>query len=505
MRVMPYTESLPYALYRADQVRAFDRIAIEEYEIPGADLMERAGSRIFQLLQASWPAARHITVVCGSGNNGGDGFVVARLARQAGLEVLLLQLGDSARIRGDALTMAQKWEEVGGETAPFPGLPRKTDLIIDALLGTGLERDVTGAWAETIESINHHQAPVLAVDIPSGLNSDTGQVMGIAVRADATLSFIGLKQGMFTGAGPDYCGRIHFDALELPARIYGRQILSARRIDWKKQSQLLAPRRRTAHKGDFGHLLLIGGDRGFSGAIRLAAEAAARTGAGLVSVATHPDNAPLLNIGRPELMCHAVTKGVSLAPLIERADAIALGPGLGRGEWGRSLYQQALASGLPLVVDADALNLLAQEPIKRSDWILTPHPGEAGRLLGEKTSQIQANRFEALKSLQERFGGAQVLKGAGTLITDGSSRPPALCSDGNPGMATGGSGDILTGIIAALLVQGFAPGLAAELGVSLHAAAGDRAAVQGERGMLAGDLLSELRPLLNLECDSYEA
>lgn len=494
---MPFTETLPYALYRAEQVREFDRIAIQEFGIPGAELMQRAGSRAFQLLQELWPQATHITVICGVGNNGGDGYVVARLARQAGLQVQLLSLGDPAKLHGDALVMADAWREQAGEIDPYAGLPKKTDLIVDAVLGTGLEREVTGHWAEALQAINRHPAPVLAIDIPSGLNSDNGMIMGCAIQADATISFIGLKQGMFTGMGPDCCGQIHFYALEIPARIYGRQILAARRIDWQKLSQRVQPRRRTSHKGDLGHVLVVGGNRGYSGAARLAAEAAARAGAGLVSVATHPAHAAQLNLGRPELMCRGVENSAELLPLLERASVIALGPGLGLDAWGRDMFRAAMNSGLPLVVDADALNLLSEAPARSERWVLTPHPGEAARLLETDTQTVQADRFAALQRLQARFGGVVVLKGAGSLVGEGSSRPPAVCSGGNPGMATGGSGDLLTGIIAALIAQGSELMEAAELGVVLHAAAGDRAAQQGEIGMLAGDMLAELRGLMN--------
>ena len=497
MRAMPTTDQLPYALYTAAQVREFDRIVIEEYGIPGADLMERAGTRAFHWMQARWPGVSEILVVCGVGNNGGDGYVLARHALQGGLRVRVLQLGDPAKLRGDALSMAEAWQAAGGETEPFTGLPGKPGLIVDAILGTGLERDVSGPWAEAIDQINGHQAPVFALDIPSGLNADTGRVMGSAIRAEASISFIGLKQGMFTGEGPECCGEIAFDALDVPARVYARQLLSARRIDWDKQGELMGERRRTAHKGDFGHLLLIGGNRGYAGAIRLAAEAGARSGAGLVSIATHPDHAAMTNLARPELMCRGVEEAGDLEPLLQQASVVALGPGLGRNEWGERLYLAAASCKQPLVLDADGLYWLSRHPSRRDDRIITPHPGEAARLLECTSAEIQADRFAAVQALQAKFGGLVVLKGAGTLIADGGSQPPALCSGGNPGMATGGTGDLLTGIIAALVAQGEDLRSASELGVSLHAAAGDRAARQGEIGMLAGDLLPELRGLLN--------
>lgn len=497
-RTMPASDRLPHALYRAEQVRALDRSAIETHGIPGLALMERAGAAAFRLLRTRWPGVRRVAVLCGTGNNGGDGFVVARLARTAGLEVTLLQLGDPERIRGDARTSLQAFRALGGESRPFDGLPRETELVVDGVFGTGLEREVSGRWRQALEQVNRHPAPVLALDIPSGLHSDSGRALGVAVHAEATISFIGLKQGMFTGDGPAYCGEIRFDALAVPAVIYSREILAARRLDWAQQATRLSPRRRTVHKGDCGHLLVVGGDLGFSGAARLAAEAGARTGAGLVTLATRPEHAPLTNLQRPELMCHGVDAPAQLEPLLQRASVVAVGPGLGRGGWSRGLLERVLATPLPLVVDADALNLLAASPLKRDDWVLTPHPGEAARLLGTSVAEIQSDRFAAVVRLQQRYGGSVVLKGAGSLVLGPSRRPPGVCSDGNPGMASGGMGDLLTGIIGAFMAQGFEPEQAAGLGVCLHAAAADRAAADGgERGLLASDLMPGIRRLVN--------
>jgi NAD(P)H-hydrate epimerase len=413
------------------------------------------------------------------------------------LAVRLLQLGDAARLRGEALASAEDFLAAGGEVEAFQGLPEHTDLLVDGVFGTGLEREVVGRWRDALEAVNRHPAPVLALDIPSGLHADSGQALGVAVKARATISFIALKQGMFTAEGPEYCGDIHFDALEVPAVVYSREILSARRLDWAQQSSALSPRPRTGHKGDFGHLLVIGGDRGMAGAPRMAGEAAARTGAGLVTIATRPEHASLSAAARPELMCHGVEKPQQLDPLLHRASVVAIGPGLGQGRWGRSLLGRILQTKLPLVVDADALNLLAAEPTERDDWILTPHPGEAARLLAGTTGQIQADRFLAVARLQQRFGGVAVLKGSGTLIQGRASRPPAVCSQGNPGMASGGMGDVLTGVIGGLMAQGFEPEEAACIGVCLHAAAADRAAEAGERGLLAADLMPAIRCLVN--------
>ncbi|MEW8499986.1 MAG: NAD(P)H-hydrate dehydratase, partial [Candidatus Thiodiazotropha taylori] len=421
----------------ADQVRQFDRIAIDEFEIPGEILMERAGVRAFDLLRHRWPEVREILVVCGLGNNGGDGYVLARLALQAGISVRVLQLGDPGKIKGDALLKAEAWMALGQPLEPYQGLPGKPGLIVDAILGTGLERDLRGDWKAAVEQINQHQAPVFALDIPSGLNSDSGRVMGCAVKAAATISFIGLKQGMFTGNGPDCCGEVAFDALEIPAQIYARQLLACRRMDWSKVSASVSRRERSSHKGSHGHLLVVGGDQGYSGAIRMAAEGGARSGAGLVTLATHPEHAPWSNLGRPELMCRGVDADTDLMPLLQQASAVVLGPGLGRTAWGERLYQQVTKTELPLLLDADALYWLARQPDRRDNRLLTPHPGEAARLLGWDTQQVQSDRFAACEALQQRFGGVIVLKGAGTLVGSSGSQPVALCSDGNPGMASG--------------------------------------------------------------------
>lgn len=496
-RKMPDKGRLPHALYRAEQVRELDRIAIEDQGIAGRTLMERAGAAAFALIRERWPEADKVCVLCGVGNNAGDGYVVARLAMEEGLDVQVLQLGEFERLQGDARTNYEAFEGLGGAMRLFDGIPRGTELIVDAVFGTGLERPVEGEWREALEAAAAHPAPVIAIDMPSGLHADSGRVLGFGLKAECTISFIGLKQGLFTGEGPEYAGEVFFNALEVPALIYSSVILSARRIDWTQQSGCLGRRSRNAHKGDFGHVLVVGGDSGFSGAALMAGEGAARAGAGLVTLATRPEHAPLLNLARPELMVHGVRSAEELGPLLERASVIALGPGLGRGPWGMELAGAALQSGKRLVVDADALHLLVEHPARREDWVLTPHPGEAARLLGISVDAVQADRFAAVAALYDRFGGVSVLKGAGALVQSSNRRPPAVCSEGNPGMASGGMGDVLTGVIAGLLAQGLTEALAAEAGVCLHAAAGDRAALGGERGLLATDLLPHLRRLAN--------
>lgn len=495
---MPRKNGLPSALYAAAQVQEMDRISMQQFSIPGDVLMQRAGSAAFDLLRERWPEAKKLLVLVGTGNNGGDGFVVARLALQAGISVKVMQVGDRERLRGDAQTNALRYAALSGEWIDFVGvLPRDADVVVDAVFGTGLQRKVEGQWAQALEAINALPTPVLAIDIPSGLQADTGNVLGIAVRADASISFIGLKQGMFTGEAPAYCGDIYFDALDVPAKVYASQILLARRLDWSRQKKLLSPRSPTAHKGEFGHVLAIGGSMGFGGAARLCAEATLRTGAGLVSLATRSEHVAAVLATRPEIMAHGVGSASQLQSLLDKSNVLALGPGLGMQEWGRGLWDKAMASGIPVVLDADGLNLLAENPHRRDNWVLTPHPGEAARLLDCSVADIQANRFQAVEKLQQRYGGTVVLKGAGTLVADEGTRPVAVCTDGNPGMASGGMGDVLTGVIAGLVAQGWKMPKAAELAVCLHGAAADKAARAGMRGLLAMDLMSHIRRLVN--------
>lgn len=493
---MPRSRSQLALLYRAEQVRELDRIAIEQAGIPAAELMRRAGEAAFAVLRDAWPRAHSLLVLCGAGNNGGDGFVLATLAARAGLAVTLCLQGERGRMSEATRHHAALAEAAGVTPVPFEqSLPGRSDVVVDALLGTGIDREVSGDLARIIDAVNNSSREVLALDIPSGLNADSGRVMGTAVRADSTVTFIGRKQGLYTGAAPDCCGRIHFDALGVPAAVFEAVAATTTLLDEGIIPALLRPRSRLAHKGNAGHVLVIGGDLGFSGAARMAAEAAGRVGAGLVSVATHPDNAGAINIARPELMVRGVADAAALDPLLATASVIAIGPGLGRREWGRKLLLHALRGNQPAVVDADALNIISAAPVERESWVLTPHPGEAARLLDTTTAAVQADRFAAAQAIQRRFGGVCVLKGAGTIVDCGQDC--YISPFGNPGMASGGMGDVLTGVIAGLLAQGFELSVAAALGTLVHGLAGDHAAREGERGMLAMDLMPRLRQLVN--------
>ena len=483
-----------HELYTVDQVRALDRRAIDELGIAGYELMQRAAAAALVCLRRRWPQATRIAVCCGPGNNGGDGFLLAALARDAGLHAEVIALGES---RGEDARHARRTFEQGGgvvqpwrEDLEWPSV----DVQVDALFGSGLQRPLSADAARVAQRMRTSGAPVLALDVPSGVNADTGDVPGEAVQADATVTFIAAKRGLYTGTAPGYVGQVQWESLGLPEALWHGTKADAQLL----QPATLPPRARQAHKGDNGHVLAIGGEHGTAGAIRLCGEAALRGGAGLVSIATRAEHLVALNSARPELMAHAVDGPQALEGLLGRATVLAVGPGLGQGAWGHALWLTALDAGKPMVLDADGLNLLAKEPRQLAgDAVITPHPGEAARLLGCDTAAIAADRFQAVRELARRYGAVAVLKGAGSLIAAPDGRV-AVCPWGNPGMASGGMGDLLTGIVAALLAQGCDAWRAACLGVGLHARAGDLAAERfGERGLLATDLLDPLRRLLN--------
>ncbi|MGH8138301.1 MAG: NAD(P)H-hydrate dehydratase [Steroidobacteraceae bacterium] len=491
--------ALPIALYSTAQVRALDAHAIDTLGIPGYTLMKRAGEAALRYLRTRWPTAHRIVIVCGGGNNSGDGYVLARFAQAAGLTVAVLAAVATEKLHGDARQACEDFKASEGHLRAFsPELLRDGEVIVDALLGTGLQGTVRRDLERVIGQINGAGRPVLALDVPSGLNSDTGVPLGETVRADCTVTFVGLKTGLFIADGPEFAGTVFFDDLEVtPAQSAGFEP-RLERIMESEVLRALPRRRRSSNKGDFGRVLIVGSGTGMPGAARLAGEACLRVGAGLVTVAVAPENVPAIAAGRPELICLPLTGEAGLAEAMDRADVVAIGPGLGRTDWARRSMAAVLSCGKPLVVDADALNLVAEAGARaRDNWILTPHPGEAGRLLGIRTDEVQSDRLAALKLLVDRYRGTVVLKGAGTLVGT-AGRTPGLCERGNPGMATAGTGDVLTGAIAGILAQCRDIWLAARVGVLVHAMAGDAAARAGERGLLASDVARELHNCVNL-------
>jgi hydroxyethylthiazole kinase-like uncharacterized protein yjeF len=489
-------QSLPAKIYSVASVRAIDRAAIEQ-GVDGYTLMKRAGAAAVRVARRRFPDANRWQVVCGAGNNGGDGYVVARLAALDGIVVSVVTMVDPESLTGDAAKACGDFAADGGIVVPWAGeLDSEAELLIDAILGSGLERDVGGAFAEAVGAINAHAASVHAMDIATGIHGDTGAVMGTAVVADLTTTFVGLKAGLFLGAGPAHCGEISFADLEIGDEVRSQTPAIYRRMDDSNLAKVLPPRSRGAHKGDFGHILVVGGGPGMPGAARLCAEGALRAGAGRVSVATHPDHAALITATCPEIMSYGIASKHDLSALLDAADVVAFGPGLGQSDWARECVEVLTESDKPAVWDADALNWLAKSPDKRGNRVITPHPGEAARLLASSTADVQADRPAAIDALVEKYGGTAVLKGAGTLIS-ATTDVPIICTGGNPGMAAPGMGDVLTGIIAALIGQHLPVDVAASAGVELHARAGDAAAALGERGMMASDLLAALRQVAN--------
>lgn len=501
--------NLPQQLYSAEQVRALDRCAIEDYNTPGIDLMERAGAATYFAMRQRWPRAQRIAIFCGGGNNGGDGFVVARLAKDAGLNVTVYLLAEQSRLKGDAKRAFDKM--IQASVPLVTGADQyddQADIMVDALLGTGLSGEVEGPWKASIDWINqlskNSACHVVSADIPSGLHADTGRVMGTAVRADLTVTFIGLKMGLFTAMGPDCCGELVFDNLQVDAEVYDHVSCSATLLNRELFKSIFPRRSSASHKGSHGHVLIIGGNYGMAGAVRMAGEAALRCGAGMVSVACRPEHVAAVVSQRPELMCHALDEDVKqltpcLKELISSVDCIVVGPGLGQDSWAQQIFSLVRESHIPTVIDADALNLLARDhdSAAHDNWVLTPHPGEAGRLLGLTTGEIQNDRFSAIRTLQARYGGSIILKGAGSLVMD-SENKISVCAAGNPGMGTAGMGDVLSGVLAACITQSKNIALSAQVATLLHASAADQAAAQsGERGLIASDLFPYLQLLVN--------
>ncbi len=500
--------SLPEELFSADAVRAIDRYVIDEQGVDGFELMQLAAASAFRQLIKRWPRARHLLVLCGAGNNGGDGYLIAANARRHDLNVHCVAVAPTDKLKGDAkkawLKARQDGVEVhaygesegdfGATAIPFDDC----DVIVDAMLGTGVTGSPRDPFAAIIERCNRSPVPVLAVDVPSGLDATNGVAAEPAIRAELTVSFIAMKAGLMTGAGPECCGQIAFEALgtEQWVPLSGQSPI-ARRVSWQNLMTTVPRRPMHAHKGRFGHVLIVAGDRGFGGAGILAAEAAARTGAGLITLATRPEYVGPALARCPSVMAHGVTHGSELTGLMENASVIVCGPGLGRGAWGQQMLQQVVASGKPRVLDADALNLLSTRvPVPADNHILTPHPGEAARLLGCSVREIEADRLKSAQQMQQMFGGVVLLKGAGTVVAGGKGLP-VIVGGGNPGMATGGTGDVLSGIIGSLYGQFEDAAMATEMGVALHLAAANEASLtRGFMGLLPGDVIDAVPCLL---------
>ncbi|RUO66167.1 NAD(P)H-hydrate epimerase [Pseudidiomarina planktonica] len=504
-------DQLPAFCYQTEQLRNGEQAAADAVGLTMDKLMVRAGEAIWEAVQAY--RFDHLVVVAGPGNNGGDGYVVARLALIAKKPVVVYATEAKSTL---AKQMREEFTAAGGVVKPLQKLPEASfsgaTLVVDALLGNGLSRDVEGEFAAAISRVNEarQQGQITAVvcaDVPSGLQSDSGQPLGTCFYADTTVTFIALKPGLLTGAAADYIGELKFAGLGVADEFANQQQPFAKRLSCESLADYLTPRKRTAHKGDAGTLLVLGGAPGMAGAAVLAGKAALRSGAGKVMVGCHPDSQAVIAPQQPELMVHAISDEHGLQLLLKQADTIVVGPGLGQSEWAHMIWQHAVASSKPLVVDADALRLLAQEASPpTSIWVLTPHPGEAAELLKSTTKTVSAQRWSAVNDIYQSYvsdsanaagnsGGIVLLKGAGTVIR--TQQGYAVNTSGTPAMASGGMGDVLSGIVGALLAQKFPPEQAVYLAVWLHGRAAEVAAENGERGTIASDLLDVLRILIN--------
>ena len=472
------------------------RIEARHAQLP---LMERAGLTAAQLArQLTTDNGKPILIFAGPGNNGGDAFVAARYLKQWFFAVTVVFTGDVTRLPADAAAAVARWHAAGGTTTDQPPPSAGWGLVIDGLFGIGLTRDIDGRYADWISAINASGAPVLAIDIPSGLDADSGRVHGCCVRATHTLTFIGTKAGLITLDGPDHCGALYLDDLDLH---HGTDTAPGYVISTGAVTGVLAPRLRNTHKGSHGSVGIIGGDTGMVGAALLTARAALKLGAGRVYAGLLARDAPLLDTAQPELMIRSADEVLKLPQL----SCLAVGPGLGLTPDAVFYLRCALHANLPLVIDADALNsIAASEKLKidlkkiETPKVLTPHPAEAARLLGCSTNEVQADRIAAATALANQFDAYVVLKGAGSVCAS-PGQPWRINTSGNPGMASAGMGDVLTGIVAALLAQGAAPQSAVNAAVWLHGAAADVCVANGTGpvGLCASATIDAARQLLN--------
>jgi len=485
-------------LYTNDEIRRIEALAASHPVPP--PLMERAGLAAAELArELAGSSGKRIAVLAGPGNNGGDAFVLARHLRSWWFDVAVTFAGDPEKLSPDASAALHAWQSAGGKVASELPSARECALVVDGIFGIGLHRELTGRYAELVAWTHSADAPVLALDVPSGLDSDTGRVLGCAVRAHHTITFIALKPGLLTLDGPDHGGTLHVAPLGLdaPALVPPQGSL----IGAEALQPVLAPRKRNSHKGSFGSAAIVGGAPGMVGAAWLAGRAALKLGAGRVYVGLVDEHAPAVDPIQPELMLRPAAAVLDMDPLT----AFAVGPGLGQSDEARALLRRALDSGLPLVLDADALNLLsAHADLRRAlvertaPSLLTPHPAEAARLLGIATADVQRDRVASAVGIAKRYRAGIVLKGAGSICAwpDGTW---AINTSGNPGMASAGMGDVLSGLLAALLAQGAEPEAALTAGVFLHGAAADALVAEGigPVGLAASEVIDAARKVFN--------
>lgn len=502
-------------LYTSKQTRKIDNLAIKQKDISGYSLMQDAAEFSLNVLIQEWGKADQVVVFCSKGKNSGDGFLLASYAKEFGLDSLIVLSSPIKDISGVAKKAFEEAKESGVSVVSSNSFNKikitKNAVIVDALIGTGLKGEVRSSIKKAIKSINKLSLknPVLSLDIPSGTCSDTGKTRGASVVADTTATFVGQKRGCFTSEGRSCSGEIFFSDLNIPKSVSSKVKSECSLLDMENQIDKIILRDLNSHKGNFGHVLVVGGNSGYGGAGILAAKAAAYSGAGLVGLATKPEHVGPSIVSCPEVMAIGVDSGQDLESYLENPNVIAVGPGLGQTAWSEQLLQRVFIEAdkrqVSVILDADALNLLSTLKLstkRPENLIITPHPGEAARLLGKTIHEIESDRFKSVALLQEKYNAVVVLKGSGSLVCYKKLglQKIGVCNAGNPGMATGGMGDILTGLIAGLLAQGLSASDAAQMGVDLHAKSADLASLEvGEIGLLPSDVLEEIRYLLQYD------
>ena len=507
----------PLNLYQAQASRSIDTAAATFYQTPSFELMKRAGQAAFACLSTRWPQAEVITLVCGTGNNGGDGFVVARLAARAFDQVQVILVGSKSQITKDAAKALKQLESTPVKLTCLAPDDRQllrhisgtcTHLWVDALFGSGLNRTLTPAYTAIIDQLNQHPAPVFSLDLPSGIHPDTGAVLGNAVKAAVTLSFITLKPGQFRDTGKAHCGQLGLAQLAVENCLMENYPSTATRLHFKANA--LPSLHPNAHKGTQGTLVCIGGNQGMGGAILLAAQAALHLGVGKIHVATQGAHQTALLARQPELMWLDPEDTRQLKAKLEQATAVVIGPGLGQDAWAQALLNALRELSIPIIADADALNLMAKrsKPAFRfntSTLVITPHLGEARRLVDRYCAGLEtAAPFQIAQTLADKLNAFTILKGAGTLISEPNQATQFICDAGNPGMAKAGMGDVLAGAIAGLIAQPrLPPHQAIKLGTWLHSTAADQIAAQeGIYNLLPSKLPEAMGRLLHNVCQT---
>ncbi len=475
--------------------KLLDQALIKKFRLTESALMAAVGSSAFRTISEEFPGYNSFDIFCGPGKNGSDGLNIAKYARSVGCSVRIYILNQNAIKKALHLPTFEECRELGISIQSFKEFSLREAIIVDAIFGIGINRSLSQEVEDTLTIINETPNPKVAIDVPTGVDPSTGKIEAIAFRAHLTISFFAGKQGTFTCKGRSYSGKVLIDKLSIVVRDELKRFHSSKLEDLESLKYLFPARQEYSSKVDFGHCLIVGGAPGFAGASLLAAQAALRTGSGLVSLAAHFSNSEGLISSQPEIMLHKIKDAKDMDKILDRASVVGIGPGLGLSTWSRQIYKKILKLNKPMVFDADALNLLAEQPNCNDCRILTPHAKEAGRLLGVTDIEIESDRFSSAERIAETFGGVCLLKGPGTVVA-GMGRTTRVIDGGNCGMATGGMGDLLTGIIVSLVGQGATVFEAATLGASIHNRAADKAKNDGLRGMVPSDLLPIIRDLV---------